>query len=140
MSELLEAGMEEEQEIPKPYHIDLDWYHLQGRSFITLASSRLCDGSHDKKVLTSEANILNAIKQCCSKKEDYIKANTPILETVFRLFLASGNQPATLEQLRERLQRLGSVTGEVKDYSVAKLKRIIESDRYYGFGVAVKPK
>ena len=55
----------------------------------------------------------------------------PLLEMVFRLLLANGNQPLGLDQIQEQLQKyLGDTS--VKDISLPRLKRIIDNDRYYG--------
>ena len=136
MSEQPEVPLEDEEPL-RQYSIDIESYRLQARSFITLASSRLCPGPHDKKALKSEVGILNTLKQCCSKKDDFMQPNSPLLEMVFRVFLANGNQPLTLEQLQERLQRIASSTSDTRDFSSDKLRRMIEADRYYGFGVAL---
>jgi hypothetical protein len=114
------------------YHIDTTWFNDQERSFTMLASSRLCQASKKKKPPKSESALLSTIKQCCSKRDDYIAPNMPLLEMVFRLFLANSNQPLTLEQIQERIEQRLSESAEPRDLSVSKLKRIIDNDRYYG--------
>jgi hypothetical protein len=56
----------------------------------------------------------------------------PLMEMVFRLFLANGNDPMTLEEVQTRLQDKLRESGDLRDVSLPKLKRIIESDHYYG--------
>jgi hypothetical protein len=114
------------------YFIDLDWYQQQERSFATLAASRLCPTSRKKEKTKSEAALLRTIKQCCSKRDGFITPNMPLLEMVFRLLLANGNQPLELGQMQEQLQKWLSDTSNAPDLSVAKLKRILDNDRYYG--------
>ena len=114
------------------YHIDTTWFNDRERSFTMLASSRLCQASKKKKPPKSESALLSTIKQCCSKRDDYIAPNMPLLEMVFRLFLANSNQPLTLEQIQERLEQRLSESAEPRDLSVSKLKRIVDNDRYYG--------
>jgi hypothetical protein len=114
------------------YHIDTTWFNDQERSFTMLASSRLCQASRKKKPPKSESALLSTIKQCCAKREDYILPNMPLLEMVFRLFLANNNQPLALGQIQERLEQRLSESAEPRDLSVSKLKRIIDNDRYYG--------
>lgn len=118
------------------YFIDLDWYREQERSFITLAASRLCPSSHSRDTLRSETALLNTVKQCCSKREGFLTPNMPILEMIFRTFLANGNEPLDLEQLQANLQQYLAEASSPRDLSVRKLKRIIENDCYYGFGLA----
>lgn len=118
------------------YHIDTTWFDDRERSFTMLASSRLCEASKKKKPPKSESALLSTIKQCCSKRDDYIAPNMPLLEMVFRLFLANSNQPLTLEQIQERLEQYLSESAEPRDLSVSKLKRIVDNDRYYGLRLA----
>jgi hypothetical protein len=118
-------------EVQPQYFIDLNWYQEQGRSFAALATSRLCLVSRKKEKSKSDTTLLRAIKQCCSKRDGFITPTMPLLEMVFRLLLANGNQPLGLDQIQEQLQKyLGDTS--VKDISLPRLKRIIENDRYYG--------
>jgi hypothetical protein len=56
----------------------------------------------------------------------------PLLEMIFRLLLANGNQPLELEQMQEQLQKWLGDTSNSRDLSVPKLKRILSNDQYYG--------
>jgi len=114
------------------YFIDLDWYQQQERSFATLATSRLCPTSRKKEKTKSEAALLRTIKQCCSKRDGFITPNMPLLEMVFRLLLASGNQPLELGQMQEQLLKWLGDTTNSRDLSILKLKRILDNDHYYG--------
>ena len=114
------------------YFIDLDWYQQQERSFATLAESRLCPTSRKKEKTKSEAALLRTIRQCCSKRDGFITPNMPLLEMIFRLLLANGNQPLELEQMQEQLQKWLGDTSNARDLSVPKLKRILSNDQYYG--------
>ena len=114
------------------YFIDLDWYQQQERSFATLAESRLCPTSRKKEKTKSEAALLRTIRQCCSKRDGFITPNMPLLEMIFRLLLANGNQPLELEQMQEQLQKWLGDTSNSRDLSVPKLKRILSNDQYYG--------
>jgi hypothetical protein len=114
------------------YFIDMNWYQEQGRSFALLATSRLCPSSQKKKIPKSETALLNTIKQCCSKWEGFVTPSMPLVEMIFRLFLANGNMPLALEEIQEKLQQRLSDSTEPRDLSIPKLKRIIDEDRYYG--------
>ncbi len=85
------------------YAIDMNWYQEQERSFTVLATSRLCPSSQKKKIPKSETALLNTLKQCCSKWEGFVTPEMPLLEMIFRLFLANGNQPLALDQIQEKL-------------------------------------
>jgi hypothetical protein len=119
------------EEIQTRYFVDLNWYQEQGRSFAILAASRLCPTSRKKEKSKSEAALMRTIKQCCSKREGFISSNMPLLEMVFRIFLANGNQPLKLGQIQEELQKLGDISG-TRDLSIPRLKRILDNDQYYG--------
>ncbi len=119
-------------ELQLRYFIDLDWYQQQERSFATLAASRLCPTSRKKEKTKSEAALLRTIKQCCSKRDGFITPNMPLLEMIFRLLLANGNQPLELGQMQEQLQKWLGDTNNARDLSIPKLKRILDNDRYYG--------
>jgi hypothetical protein len=126
-------------ETPTRYFIDMNWYQKQGRSIATLATSRLCAASRKKEKSKSDTALLRTIKQCCSKREGFITANMPVLEMIFRLFLANGNQPLELGQIQEQLQQLNDISS-ARDISIPRLKRIIENDRYYGLKPAPEDK
>lgn len=126
-------------EVRLRYFIDLDWYQQQERSFATLAASRLCPTSRKKEKTKSEAALLRTIKQCCSKRDGFITPNMPLLEMIFRLLLANGNQPLELGQMHEQLQKWLGDTSNARDLSIPKLRRILEGDRYYGLKPAPLP-
>ncbi len=114
------------------WFIDLDWYQQSNRSFLALAQHCLCPKC--KKRLTkgdiSPEDLVSAIEDCCSQTEGFISGGLPVMEGIFRLFLANGNQPLDLEELGEKLRKL---RGEgVYPTSPAVLSRILESDCYYG--------
>jgi hypothetical protein len=114
------------------YFIDLEWYQQQERCFSTLAASRLCPTSRKKEKTKSEAALLRIIKQCCSKRDGFITPNMPLLEMIFRLLLANGNQPLELGEMQEQLKKWLGDTSNAPDLSIPKLKRMLDNDRYYG--------
>ena len=73
---------------------------------------------------------MSAIKECCSQAPDFITERLPILESVFRLFLANGNLPLALEELGKQLSELRG--GDPYRTSPETLTRLLKSDRYYG--------
>jgi len=76
------------------------------------------------------ADLLITIKDCCSNTPDFITGELPILESIFRLFLANGNQPLDLEELAKQLsERRG---GDSYRTSTEILSCLLASDRYYG--------
>jgi len=118
------------------WFIDLDWYQQNNRSFLTLAQRCLCSKCSERLVgeEISAANLLSTIKDCCSKAPGFITRNLPVLESVFRLFLANGNQPLNLEELGKQLSEWRE--GDAYCTSPELLSRFLDSDQYYGFGQA----
>ena len=112
--------------------IDLDWYEQSNRSFLTLAQGSLCDNCAKKlegeKV--SIPKLLSAVKKCCSKDPAFINRRLSVLESVFRLFLANGNQPLSLRELGEQLREHRS--GDTYATWPEILYRLLSSDQYYG--------
>ncbi len=105
------------------FHIDLDWWQArEGRDLRVYMREALCDecrsdlgdGDQDENVdwvddETGEVKQVDAvwhsIRTCCSLKKDYITPNTPVVDAVFRTFLANGNKPLSMEELYELLDR-----------------------------------
>jgi len=116
------------------WFIDLDWYQQNNRSFSGLAQGCLCPKCREqlKGGEVSAADLLATVKDCCSKNPGFISGNLPILESIFRLFLANGNQPLDAEELGSQLaQWRGGDTGRT---SAEILSHLLESDQYYGLG------
>ena len=114
------------------WFIDLDWYRQNNRSFLALAQGCLCPecGERLKEGEISAADLVTTIRDCCSKTPDFITGKLPILETIFRLFLANGNQPLDLEEMGRQLTDWCG--GETSGTSAQVLSRLLESDQYYG--------
>lgn len=115
------------------YFIDLNWYEENERSFPMLAQSRLCPSCRGEQSSKTSAELFAVFRDCCSKKEDFFAPNLPLREMIFRLFLASGNQPLDLKEINSKLKEWLLQTGDYRQVSIQKLSRIMESDRYYGF-------
>ena len=119
-------------QISPRWFIDLDWYRQNNRSFLALAQGCLCPecGERLKEGEISAADLVTTIKDCCSKTPDFITGKVPILEAIFRLFLANGNQPLDLEEMGRQLSDWRG--GETSGTSAQVLSRLLERDQYYG--------
>jgi len=104
------------------FHIDLTWWEKQHRDIRVLMHDLLCAECRenvgnvleprmvdvvdpDTAEVTRVDAIWEAIRACCSVRQDYITAETPLLDSVFRLFLANGNKPLSVQELYERLDK-----------------------------------
>jgi len=116
------------------WFIDVDWYVQNNRSLYTLAQSYLCPDctkqlSKEGKEISVDA-LLSTIKDCCSHAPGFITDHLPILESVFRFFLANGNQPLDLEELGEQLSEWRG--GDTYRTSADILFRLLSIEQYYG--------
>ena len=121
---------------PEPrWFIDLDWLQQNNRSLFVLVQDCLCPKCRKRLGAGGEvpaADLLSAISDCCSKTPGFITHRLPILGSIFRLFLANGNQPLELEELKRQLSEWWG--GDVYRISTEALSRLLSSDQYYGLG------
>lgn len=116
------------------WSISLDSFQQNNRSIATLIQPYLCPKCTKrlsaKGKAGSAAALMAAIKSCCSRAPGFINDRLPILESIFRLFLANGNQPLDLEELGKQLSELRG--GDQYRTSAETLSRLLKNDRYYG--------
>ena len=130
---LLEDKITTEEAEPR-YFIDQDWYRESERSLAALVQGRLCPACRSRlgtgKGQDLADSTLASVAECCSKGEGFFAPRLPVMESVFRLFLANGNQPLNVEEIWAQLleMRGGSPLG----LSPPVLRRLLDSDRYYG--------
>jgi len=118
---------------PEPrWFIDLDWYQQNNRSFWALAQNCLCPKCREqlKAGEVSAVDLLSTIRDCCSKTPDFINGRSSILESIFRLFLANGNQPLEVEELGKQLNEWRG--GDTYRTSAEILSRLLSTDQHYG--------
>ena len=124
-------------EQPRPrWFIDLDWFSQNHRSFSTLAWGCLCPTCRERlkgqQGEIAAADLLAIVRDCCSKTPGFISGQLSILESIFHLFLANGNQPLDLEQLSQQLNEWRG--GDSYRTSPEILSRLLNNDEYYGLG------
>jgi hypothetical protein len=119
---------------PSPrWFIDLDWLEQNNRSFLVLARGGLCPKCRERlgesKEKISAADLISNIRDCCSQTPGFITDRLPVLESIFRLFLANGNQPLDLEEL---VKQLSEWRGDSRRTPAEVLSRLLKNERYYG--------
>lgn len=100
-----------------PLHIDYDWWEQNSRDIGTELRSHLCrehkeafghavDAEEEIDWIderTGEVHRVNGIEHVlhthCSKQPDYINDDLPLVDAVFRVFLAQGNRPMSAREL-----------------------------------------
>ena len=116
------------------WFIDPNWYQQNNRSLYFLAQGYLCPKCAKqlkaKGKETSLSKLLSNIKDCCSHAPRYITEQSPVLESIFRIFLANGNQPLDLDELGKQLSEWRG--GDIYRTSTEALSRLLETDQYYG--------
>jgi hypothetical protein len=153
---VIEQELPEETTVERPrFFIDLQWYEDTNRSFRAMAQRRFCP-SCQKKIGTEQqervpmvdsktgrvvfemrnvpfgTNPMSVIRTCCSKQRGYITSDTPLLEAIYRVFLATGNQPADAERLREQLADWVTYSDRPHGYAADLIERILGNDQTYG--------
>lgn len=104
------------------FHIDFDWWEKNNRQLRVYLHQNLCPqcrelypshrGSKEVDWIdpdTAEVHPVDGLWQSlrthCSLETDYITAETPLTNAVFRVFLANGNRPLTAVELSARIGR-----------------------------------
>ncbi len=105
-----------------PLHIDFDWFKQNDNSWRVYLRGYLCpehqatfaDTTENEKIdfvdaETAEVHTVDGLQHIlmshCAKQEDFITENTAMVDAVFKIFLANGNQPLTSEQLSEIIHK-----------------------------------
>lgn len=108
--------------IDTKFHIDLEWWKRQNRDIRIILGQSLCQECREAYADMKELGELDSVdmetgevvredalwgmlRSCCGAKPDYISANTPIIDSIFLTFAATGNKPLSPRELHERLDR-----------------------------------
>jgi len=116
------------------WFIDMDWFARNKRSITPLLVDRLCSNCRkqyeSEKKGMSPKKLLKIINGCCATNPEFVKSNLPVLERVFRLFLANGNTQLSIDEIVEQLNEKGG--NETPLISVMTISRLLSNDHYYG--------
>lgn len=105
-----------------PWHIDYKWWEKEGRDLRVYLRSHLCP--EHQAIFQSHLNLQqmdwvdpdtgevrrvdgfqHILRTHCSQQPDYITSYTPLVDAIFRIFLANGNTPLNARELADRLGR-----------------------------------
>jgi hypothetical protein len=106
------------------FHIDFDWWERESREFRVYLASHLCpehkaafadaEGTDVVDVVDAETaevrkedGIQHLLRSHCSRQPDFITPHTSLVDAVFRVYIANGNQPLSPEELADRIGRPG---------------------------------
>jgi len=104
------------------FHIDFSWWEKKNRDIRVHMLDHVCAECQGEVGSWSEVKwvdmvdpdtaevshvdaIWEAIRACCSLRPAYISTGTPLLDSIFRVFLANGNRPLSVLELYDRLNR-----------------------------------
>jgi hypothetical protein len=109
------------------FHIDFGWWDRESREFRVYLLSHLCsehqaaftDYASDELMDTVDAEtgevqqvdgLQYTLRTHCALLPEFVTPQTSLVDAVFRVFLANGNQPLTPEELAEKIKRPGQAT------------------------------
>jgi hypothetical protein len=104
------------------FHIDFSWWSQSDRDWRVYLQNLLCAehqqafrGLQDEDMVdwvdpeTAEVQRVDGLQHVlithCAKETGFITERTAMVDALFRIFLANGNEPMTPQELAERLRR-----------------------------------
>jgi hypothetical protein len=120
------------------FHIDFDWWERESREFRVYLTSHLCPEHQaafadyaggevidvvdpETAEVRKEDGIQHTLRTHCSQLPDFITAHTSLVDAVFRVFIANGNQPLSPEELADRIGRPGQAGTILRTLSGARV-------------------
>ena len=108
------------------FHIDFDWWERHGREYRVYLRSHLCeehqtefgpdedggdrllDWVHPRTAQVMRLDrIQYTLRNHCAGEPEFLTKHTSMVDAVFRVFIANGNQPLTVLELAARVGREG---------------------------------
>jgi|AP95_1055475.scaffolds.fasta_scaffold92725_2 hypothetical protein len=136
------AGVEQEVEDPGPprkYQVDFKAIEASGHSAAFMVQGRCC--WQCQSVIDEQPELAGDIKYLmkqiaidCSQRADYLLPGTPLTEAVFRLMIATGNKPMTIQEIADQLSTAWASIIYMKDLSEDLLSRLLDTDNEYMIG------
>lgn len=116
------------------YVMDPKILEEQGRSVEALLLARVPEEGINKiKALPTLKRQIREIAKIYAKESGFLDPAMPLRELAFRLILKNGNRPTALNDLHWSLTEDWAHPTHPMAISVYALKRIMDSDVYYGF-------
>ena len=120
------------------YHISLERLEQLGRSARHIIADRLTEACPSYKDKGRPAGLdvmvmIREIKEFHDDAPEFIRADMPIQEILFRTLLARGNEPMPISEMRLELTDRWSSPLRLIALDEARLRRVLVADKYYGF-------
>ncbi|NQW16488.1 MAG: hypothetical protein HQ478_03285 [Chloroflexi bacterium] len=134
-----ETGLEQETKPtgpPRKYQIDFKALEASGRSAAFVVLGRCCwqcqSVIEEQPELAGDLKyLMKQITTDCSQRADYLLPGTPLTEAVFRLMVATGNKPLTIQEIADQLSTAWASIIYMKDLSEDLLTRLLDTDNDY---------
>jgi len=105
-----------------PFHIDFDWWKKQENDWRVYLYSFLCQAHRETfssassstwidwvdpqtAIVTQVDGLQHVLMTHCARQPGFVTQNTSLVDAVFRVLLANGNNPMTPMQLEEAIGR-----------------------------------
>lgn len=105
-----------------PFHIDFEWWQDHDNNWRVFLKGFLCEDckevykdSNGNRIVdwvdpqTAEVTQVDGILHClithCANQPDFITEKTTLVDSVFRYFIANGNEPKTVEEIAETIDK-----------------------------------
>lgn len=122
------------------YHINFQRLIALKRSAAAMLVARRCPACPSRlrpdHELTDPQQLIDEIAEYCAEEEGFIDANMPLQEILFRILVTRRNRPMSLQELHYQLTERWATPAKPMNISQAALRRILETDTYYGFAPA----
>ena len=118
------------------YYVDVKEDTGQRRSAKAMIADRKCSicrqADTTESIMAETANII--IKQIttqCSKTQDFLLPDTPLIEGIFRIILAGGNKPISADEISKELLDRWSMSAYPRDLSPVVVKKVLDRNESY---------
>lgn len=107
------------------FHIDYSWWERSSEDLRMYLLSHLLPEQRERLLLSDEQRVVDYVDpetaevfqldelglaiQLAAEDPNFINPHTSLVDSIFRVFLASGNEPMTPRELAERTERPASV-------------------------------
>ena len=122
------------------YTVEPALIESQGRSVAVVVVDRLCDAALAKLKTPDAWRTLSFLqmrrlaRESCAKRDDYLSASQPVLETIFRMLLVSRSGTMALGDIHETLVRLWTTSPSPRHIGIDALRRVLDHAGHFGIG------
>ena len=128
--------MDEEKDTERRYKLDVENIHGSSASLSALIAARKCymhrpTGNEHAALDVSPAEHMREVRGCCADAPDYLLADTPLKDAVFRVFVARGNKPLTARDISDDLGQRWAGSAYPRDLSARAIEKVLDSASNY---------